>query len=37
MAGREKDVIPRITLNQAQELAKKKEAVFVDARKSAFL
>lgn len=32
----EKTAIPEITLNQAKELYQKKEAIFVDARKSAF-
>ena len=32
----EKTAIPEITLNQAEELYQKKEAIFVDARKSAF-
>jgi len=32
----EKDLIPEISLNQAQELYRKKQAIFVDARKSAF-
>jgi putative oxidoreductase len=32
----EKTVIPEITLNDAQEMYRKKQAIFVDARKSAF-
>jgi len=32
----EKTAIPEITLNQAEQLYQKKEAIFVDARKSAF-
>jgi len=32
----EKNLIPEITLNQAQEMYQKNQAIFVDARKSAF-
>ena len=32
----EKNLIPEIALNQAEEMYQKKQAIFVDARKSAF-
>ena len=32
----EKTAIPEISLNQAQEMYQKNQAIFVDARKSAF-
>jgi putative oxidoreductase len=32
----EKDLIPEIALNQAQEMYQKHQAIFIDARKSAF-